>query len=172
MGCLHAPGHPSGSDSLDRQPRAAPLGEAVLQAGGVHAIALQRPYRLARERAVRAAAVGHDLDVRGQLAHLFVDALWIHEHRARDVPGVELGSGADIEHHHATLVKAAQEVVSADRRDAVPWSQVGLDQVTEPGDVPGGDLAHRRPQVDDPLTAEPVEDPVACLLYTSPSPRD
>src|SRR2546429_8742684 len=68
------------------------------------------------------------------------------------------GGGTDVEHDHVAGTQSLCELVTTDLFDAVRRAEVGAGELVEVGDVSGGDVAHRSPQLSDAFAREAVED--------------
>ena len=73
------------------------------------------------------------------------------------------GSGPHIEHDHLAAREPLLELRGVTLLDLGPLAEVVVGQDAHLGDVPGGDIAHRGPEVADAIARKPVDDP-ACRL--------
>ena len=74
------------------------------------------------------------------------------------VAGFVFGGGADVEHDDGARAQPLREFVTTDLFDAGGSAEVGAGEPVEVGDVRGGDVAHRSPQVGHTFAGEAVED--------------
>src|SRR5438132_8944622 len=74
------------------------------------------------------------------------------------MPCFVFGGGTDVEHDYVAGTQSLCELVTTDLFDAVRRAEVGASELVEVGDVSGGDVAHRSPQLGDALAGEAVED--------------
>src|SRR3954454_10697250 len=96
-----------------------PLGPAVLQAPRGSSGRLEAADGVVGVGAERAAAVGHDLAVGGQLGEPLFELVDGDRARAVDVAGLKLIGGADVDEHDVTAAQPRDELVAADRVDVV-----------------------------------------------------
>ena len=69
--------------------------------------------------------------------------------------------GSDVDHHGAAAVEAIGELVGGDLLDCVSGAEVGVGEDVDVGDVGGGHVAERGPQLGDAVAGEPVDDALA-----------
>src|SRR3954447_1756262 len=96
-----------------------PLGPAVLQAPRGSSGRVKAADGVVGVGAERAAAVGHDLAVGGQLGESLLELFDGDRSGAVDVAGLELLAGADVDEHDVALAQPCDELVAADRIDVV-----------------------------------------------------
>ena len=129
---------------------ASPFREAVLETACRAAAAAQETDGVVGEDAVRAAAVGDDLEVRGEVLDVAGELVDRDRAGAGDVPGCVLGLGAHVDHDDVTGGEPFGELVAADLFEPVAVAEVGGGELVEPFVVGGGHVAERRPQLADP----------------------
>ena len=96
-----------------------PFRPAVLEAPGRAAGRLQPADRLVRVGAERAAAVGDDLAVGGQLGEPLLELVERDRARALDVAGRELLRRAHVDEHDRRRAEPRDQLVAADRLDVL-----------------------------------------------------
>ena len=136
-------------------------GNPSIESSGPIAPAAQLADGVVGKDAVRAAAVRDDVGVLGQRAKLAFELTDRNRSGAGDVPGRVLGFGPHVEQQHLAALQASGQLRAVDELDPVPIAEVGRGEPLEAGDMFGGDVAQRRPQVTDPVAGQRVEDPGA-----------
>ncbi len=74
------------------------------------------------------------------------------------MPGPVLRLGADVEHDHIPFAEPGEQLLAGHRVELGAVAEVRRGQPVELGDVLGGDVAQRRPELGDPWAAQPVVD--------------
>ena len=138
-----------------------PFGVAGVEASGGEAPFDQEAHRVVRVDAVGAAAVGDDLAAAGELIEGLTERVDGDGAGTGDVARVVLEAGSHVDDDGAAPVEAIGELVDRDLLDLVAGAEVGVDEDIDVGDMGGGDVTQRRPQLSDSVTGEPVDDPLA-----------
>ena len=80
-----------------------------------------------------------------------------HRPRAGNVSGGVFGRRAYVDHHDIAASQPGCELVSGDRLDVAPVAEIRGREPFDPGDVFGGHIAQRRPELTDSLARKHVK---------------
>src|SRR6266849_9392510 len=126
-----------------------PLRQPIFKPSGPKAGLLQNTDRLMGERAVRAAAVRHDLFVAGQFTESPPEFSKRDRDRRRQVAGSKFLRWPDVQYDQVfTALQARKQFCSCDWLETVPGAEVGLGQLADFRPVLRGDTAQVAPQVE------------------------
>ena len=109
--------------------------------------------------AIRPPAVSNDLGRRRQERELVLEVLERDRDRTRDVAGLVLVAGAQVEQHDIAGPGAADELVATDRLELVGRPEESADHLLDLGQAVVGDPSKRRQQLEHVVAREAVEDP-------------
>ncbi len=112
-----------------------------------------------RHDAVRPAAVGDDLGLRGQEGEVLLEVLERDGDRARDVAGLVLVAGAQVEQHDVPGARPPHEFVPTDRLELVGRPEVRADHLLDLGQAHVSHGSEGRQQLQHVVAREAVEDP-------------
>ncbi len=121
--------------------------------------AAQQSHGVVGHHAIRATAVGDDVDITGNRLQAIGELIDRDRTGTGDVAGRVLGGRADVEHDHVTRRDPLRELGLADLLQPGAVTEVGGGEVVEFGMVCGGHVPERRPQLHDTLRRQSVIDP-------------
>ena len=93
----------------------SPAAKALRQSADDEAARAQGLHGLIGQHAEGSSAVCDDLAIRWQFSEHCLERTELYAHRSRQVPGHKLVVGSHVQHHHAVVAEADQQLVTADR---------------------------------------------------------
>ena len=145
---------------VDGQVGALPFRVAVFEASRRASASAQKSNCVVGEHAVRAPAVGDDLDPGGKVPDVVGEFVDRDRSGSGDVAGGELGGGSDVDDDDVAGADSFDEFGLTDLLEPATVAQVGGSEFVELLVMGGGNVAQGRPQFADACRGQSVVDPV------------